>query len=393
MRLATLRRSHTRPLPGITATARVDRRTRTLARRIGPGEIAVIDHVDLDRAAAVALVEAGVVAVVNASPSVSGRYPNLGPRHLVESGVVLVDDVGPSVLTAIHDGAVVRLDGETVYVDDQVVCSGVRQDRRSIDLSMQQSRSGIPSRLEALSANAVTQLRREEGLLLDGTGVPPLVTPLRNRHVLIVVRAFDYRRDLASLKTYLRENRPVLVGVEAGADALLEAGLSPDIIVCDGEDISDIALRCGAEVVVKADPDGQAATTERVDRLGVRHTTLATSCPAEDAALLLAHANGAALIVTVGMPTGLEELLDKGRSSMASAFLTRATVGSRVADARAVSQLYTNRIRGWLVFLLLLLAVTAVAASIATTPVGQDWADQLGSWLASTYDRAREQLG
>lgn len=392
MRLTTLRRSRTRSAPGIVTTARVDRRTRNLARRLRPGEIAVVDHMDMDRAAAVALTDAGVVAVVNAAPSISGRYPNLGPRHLLESGVVILDDVGSAVMTAVEDGAVVRLDGETLYLDDQIVCSGVRQSRQSVALAMEQSRSGIPSRLEALSANTVEQLRREGPLLLDGTGVPPLVTPVRHRHVLIVVRAFDYRRDLASLKTYIKENDPVLIGVEGGADALLEAGCHPDVIVCDGEDISDIALRCGAEVVVKADLAGRTTTADRVDRLGVRHTTFATSCPAEDAAMLLAHANDAALIVTVGMPRGLEELLDKGRSSMASSFLTRATVGARIADAKAVSQLYTHRVRGWLVFLLVLLAVAAVAAAIATTPVGQDWWDQLRTWVQDAYDWVRGQF-
>lgn len=392
MRLTTLRRSRSKSLPGITAAVKVDRRTRNLARRLNPGEIAVIDHLDLDRASAVALVSAGAVAVVNAAPSISGRYPNLGPRHLVESGVVLVDDVGQQVMAGVQEGAVVRLDGETLYVDEQVVCSGVRQDRRSVADAMEASKSGIPSRLEALSANAVEQLRRERGLLLDGEGVPPLVTPIRHRHTLIVVRAFDYRRDLASLKTYLRENDPVLIGVEAGADALLEAGHRPDVIVCDGDDVSDVALRCGAEIVVLASPDGRMSDGDRVDRLGVRHTTFHTSCPPEDAAMLLAHVNDASLIVTVGMPTGLEELLDKGRSSMASSFLTRATVGSRVADARAVSQLYTHRVRGWLVVLLVLLSVAAVAAAVATTPVGQDWWAHLHSWALQGYDWARGQV-
>ncbi len=392
MKLTTLRRSRPRSLPGITTTARVDRRTSSLVRRLNPGEIAVVDHVDMDRASAVALTEAGVVAVVNAAPSVSGRYPNLGPQHLVESGVVLVDDAGGQLMTAVQDGAVVRLDGETLYLDDQVVCSGRRQDRRTVAEAMEASRSGIASRLEAMSANAVELLRRESDLLLDGAGVPPLTTPIRHRHVLVVVKAFDYRRDLAALKTYVRENHPVLIGVEAGADALLEAGYHPDVIVCDGADISDIALRCGAEIVVTSGPDGRAGEGERVDRLGVRHTTFHTGCPAEDAAMLLAHAGGAALIVTAGMPAGLEELLDKGRSSMASAFLTRASVGSRVADARAVAQLYTHRIRGWLVLLLVLLAVATVAAAIATTPVGQDWAEQLRSWLVQSYDWARGEL-
>lgn len=392
MRLTTLRRSRSRSLPGITATARVDRRTTNLARRLKPGEIAVVDHLDLDRACAVALTDAGAVAVVNAAPSISGRYPNLGPRHLVDSGVVLLDDAGPRVMTAVQDGAVVRLDGETLYVADEVVCSGTLQCRQSVTEAMEASRTGIPARLEAVSANAVAQLRREGGLFLDGAGAPLLGTPTRRRHVVVVARAFDYRRELASLKTYLRENDPVLVGVEAGADALLEAGYHPDVIVCEGGDISDVALRCGAEIVLKANADGRTAAGDRVDRLGVRHTTFPTGCPVDDAAVMLAHVNDASLIVTVGMPGGLEEQLDKGRSSMASSFLTRAAVGPRVADARAVSQLYAHRTRGWVVFLLMVLAVAVVAAAIATTPVGQDWWNQLHSWLVDGYHWARGEV-
>jgi uncharacterized membrane-anchored protein len=390
MKLSTLRRSHTKAPPGITAVARADRRTRNLARRLKPGEIAVVDHIDMDRASAVALVEAGAVAVVNAAPSISGRYPNLGPRHLVDSGVVLVDDVGGQVLAAVSDGVTLRVDGGSVYLGDELIGSGSRQDPRSVAAAMETSKDGIASRLEALSANAVEQLKRERGLLLDGDGVPRLATAIDGKQVLVVVKAFDYRRDLAALKAYLRDNTPVLIGVEGGADALLEAGYRPDVVIADGDDISDAALRCGAEVILKAAHDGRVTHGERVERLGLRHRTFETSCPAADAALLLAHVNGASLIVTVGMPAGLEEFLDTGRSSMASSFLTRAAVGSHVADAKAVSQLYRTRVRGWLVFLAVLVALVAVGAAIATTPVGQDWWDQLTGWLGDRYDSVRE---
>jgi len=389
MKLSTLRRSPAKATPGITAVARVDRRTWNLARRVNSGEIAVVDHIDMDRAAAVALVEAGGGAGVNAGAAIAGRYPNLGPRHLVDAGVVLLDDVGGQVLAAVHDGVQIRLDGDSVFLGDQLIGSGVRQDRRSVAAAMEASKDGIASRLEALSANAVEHLRQERDLLLDGVGVPRLATPIEGRQVLVVVKAFDYRRDLTSLKAYLRENSPVLVGVDGGADALIGAGHRPDVVICDGDDISEAALRCGAEVIVKAGHDGRVTHGERIERLGVRHTTFQTGCPAEDAALLLAHVNGASLIVTVGMPAGLEEFLDTGRSRMASSFLTRATVGSHVADAKAVSQLYRNRIRGWLVFLAVLVALVAVAAAIATTPVGQDWGDSLRGWLGGGYDWAR----
>ncbi len=389
MKLTTLRRSHAKTAPGITAVARVDRRTRNLAKRLKPGEIAVIDHVDMDRAAAVALVEAGVLAVVNAAPSISGRYPNLGPRHLVDAGVALVDDVGGQVLAAVTDGVQLRVDGGHVYLGDQLIATGVRQDRRSVAAAMETSKGGIANRLEALSANAVEQVRRERDLLLDGVGVPRLARAIQGRQVLVVVRAFDYRGDLASLKGYLRENSPALIGVDAGADALIAAGHRPDVIICDGDEVSEAALRCGAEVILKAGHDGRVSQGDRIERLGVRHAIFQTSCPTSDAALLLAHVNGASLIVTAGMPAGLEEFLDTGRSSMASSFLTRAAVGSHVADAKSVAQLYRSRIRGWLVFLAIVIALVAVAAAIATTPVGQDWWDQLRGWLRDGYDSAR----
>lgn len=389
MKISTLRRSRTRSLPGITAIARVDRRTMSLAKRVSPGEIAVVDHLDMDRRAAVALAEAGVVAVVNAAPSISGRYPCLGPWHLIDAGIIVVDDVGGRLFAAVHDGMVIRIDGDTVYIGEEPIGTGVVQTSRSIAAAMDEARPGIPTQLEALSANAVEHLRREQELLLDGDGVPRLSTTLRGRQAVVVVREFDYRDELADLKRYMRENHPVLIGVDGGADALIAAGYRPDVIIGEGDDVSDAALGCGAEIVLKTGPDGRSAAGERIERLGLRHHVFQTACPSADAALLLAHAGGASLIVTVGSPRGLEELLDRGRSSTASSFLTRATVGSRIADARAVSQLYTNRIRGWLVFLLLLVAVAAVCASIATTPVGQDWWNQIWAWVQQAYDWAR----
>lgn len=389
MKLSTLRRSGSKALPGITAPARVDRRTRNLVTRIGPGEIAVIDHLDIDRASAVALSEAGVAAVVNAAPSISGRYPNLGPLHLIDAGIVVIDDVGGEIFGTLHDGEVIRVDGDSVYVGEELVTSGTRLDRASVLAAMEASRDGIPSRLEALSANAVEQLRLERDLLLDGTGVPRLTTPTEHRQVVVVVRAFDYRQDLAGLKRFIKECSPVLLGVDAGADALIAAGYRPDVIVCSGDDVSEAALRSGAEVVLKAGHDGRVDPSERVERLGVRHITFPTNLPAADAALLLAHVNDASLIVTVGTPAGLGEFLDTGRSSMASSVLTRAAVGSRVADAKAVSQLYRPRIRGWLLMLGLLLALVAVGAAIATTPVGQDWWQQIQDWWQQAVDWAR----
>jgi uncharacterized membrane-anchored protein len=392
MKLTSLRRGRSQSLPGITGTARLDRRTRAVVKRARHGDIVVIDHVDIDRGAAVSLVDAGVSAVVNLAPSISGRYPNLGPGVLVDAGIVLIDNADSDAFSVISEGDLVRIDGDGIYKGDALISSGVRQTRESIDASLEASRDGMASQLEAFSANAVEHLRREQRLLLDGEGVPAVSTVFEGRPVLVVVRAYDYQRDLASLTTYVRENSPVLVGVDAGADALLEAGHRPDVIVSELEEISERALRCGAEIVAKAAPDGRIRGLDRVERLGLTYGTFATAGSPEDAAILLAHRQGASLIVMVGSHASLVEFIDRGRSGMASSFLTRAAVGATVVDAKAVAELYRNRVRGWLVFLLVLLSVGAVAAAIATTPIGQDWWHSLRAWLDDAYAWSRERV-
>jgi uncharacterized membrane-anchored protein len=393
MKLSSLRRARVPAAHGTVGRARLDRRTRSLVKRLDPGDIAIIDHVDIDRASALALVEARVGAVVNVAPCVSGRYPNLGPEVLLEAGVPIVDNVDPEIFNEVDDGQLIRVSGGDVLIDDRVIARGVAQDGQSVSAALDSAKEGIATQLAAFSANATEHLRRERDLLLDGEGVPPTATAFADRQVLVVRRAFDYARDLASLKTYIAETSPVLVGVDAGADVLLEAGYRPALIVTDLEDVSDAALRCGAEIVVHTASGEQANGIERLERLGVSSSSFVTSGTTEDAALLLAHASGARLIVLAGSHASLAEFLDLGRSGMASSFLTRAAVGSSVVDARAVAQLYRNRIRGWVVFVLVVLAVALVAVAIATTPVGQDWLDQLRAWLHDAYTTAREKVG
>lgn len=392
MKLLTLRKSRTQPLPGIAGVARLDRRTKSIVKRLRPGDIAIIDHVDIDRAAAVAIAEARVAAVVNVAPSVSGRYPNLGPQVLIDAGIVLVDDVTADVFTGINEGELIRIDGDTLYRGETALATGDRQDAQTVERSLEASKAGMTNQLEALSANAVEHLRRERDLLLDGVGVPSMTAEFIGRQALVVLRAFDYRADLASLKTYIRENSPVLIGVDAGADALLEAGHRPEVIVTAGEDISDAALRCGAEVVAHTGPDGRVLGADRLEGLGVNHATFVASGTTEDAALLLAYAHKSELIVMVGSHSSLLEFLDKGRSGMASSFLTRTTVGSKLVDAKAVAPLYQHRVRGWLVALLMLFAVALVVLAIAATPVGQDWWDQVKDWGHAGYTWSRGQL-
>ena len=370
-------------LPGILGTARLDRRTKNLTKRLQPGDVAVIDHVDIDRVSADALVQARVAAVVNAAPSTSGRYPNLGPEILLAAGVPLLDAVGDAVFGELKDGDDVRLDGDTLYAGDRVVATGTAQDEASITAAMAEARAGVATQLEAFAANTMEYLLQEQSLLLDGVGFPHIATRLEGRHALIVVRGYDYREDLQLLRPYIREYRPVLIGVDGGADALHEAGYTPDLIVGDLDAVSDEVLRCGAEVVVHADADGRAPGLQRVQDLGVHAVVFPAAGTSEDVAMLLADEAGASLLVAVGTHATLVEFLDKGGQRMASTFLTRLRVGGKLVDAKGVSRLYRSRISGWSLLVLVLATLIAMLAAVYVSAAGQAYGDLLADAWAS----------
>jgi len=362
-----------------SGAVRVDARTKKLTKRLQAGEIAVIDHTDLDRVAAEALVEARPAAVLNAAPSVSGRYPNLGPGILLDADVPLIDDLGPDIMR-LHEGQHVEvdIDGEgdeaakvRVAGESGVLAEGVLQTRRTIEAAMDAAREGLSVQLEAFAANTMDYLRGERDLLLNGVGVPEIRTQMSGRHVLIVVRGYSYKEDLKALRPYIREYKPVIIGVDGGADAVLEAGLKPDMIVGDMDSVSDKALGCGAEIVVHAYRDGRAPGLARVEELAVDHEVFAATGTSEDIAMLMADETGAELIVAVGTHVTLLEFLDKGREGMSSTFLTRLKVGGRLIDAKGVSRLYRARISGWQLSLLALAGLVALFAALASTPGGQ----------------------
>ncbi|NJP35311.1 putative cytokinetic ring protein SteA [Micromonospora thermarum] len=380
MRLPTLRR--TRPAePGrIVGTARLDRRTKRLVGRLRPGDIAVIDHVDLDRVAADSLVAVGVAAVLNAKPSVSGRYPNLGPEVLISAGIPLLDDLGECVFEQIREGDTVRIEGNTVYVGEEPVAHGARQDAETVAKAMADAREGLSVQLEAFAANTMDYLKQERDLLLDGVGVPDIRTEIQGRHCLIVVRGYDYKADLDVLRPYIREFKPVLIGVDGGADALVEAGYTPDMIIGDMDSVTDDVLRCGAEVIVHAYPDGRAPGLARVNGLGVPAVTFPAAATSEDLAMLLADEKGASLLVAVGTHATLVEFLDKGRGGMASTFLTRLKVGGKLVDAKGVSRLYRQSISGSSLLLLVLSAIAAMASAVAVSTVGKAYLGVVSEW-------------
>jgi uncharacterized membrane-anchored protein len=351
------------------SAARVDSRTKNLIPRLQSGEIAVIDHEDLDRVAAEGLVERGPAAVVNASRSISGRYPNLGPLILVDAGVPLVDGVGKLLLDKVGEGDTLRVEGDRIYSDGRLVGVGVRQTQEQVREAMETARVGLADQLERFAENTLDYMARERDLLFGGVGLPELRHRLNGRHVLVVVRGYNFRQDLAALRAYIRDVRPVLLGVDGGADALLEEGYRPDIILGDMDSVSERALRSGAEIVLHAYPGGFAPGQERLQGLGIPHGVAEATGTSEDVAFLLAHEKGAELIVSVGSHGNLREFLDKGREGMASTFLVRLRVGEILVDAKGVSRMYREHIRGRDVLLLVGSAVVAMlVVAVASEP-------------------------
>ena len=370
-------------LSTVTGIARLGKRTKDLTKRLQPGDIAIIDHEDIDRVAAEALVERAPAAVLNVSASTSGRYPNAGPQILVDAGIVLVDALGESVFEGVRDGEPLTVDGAEVLIEDTVIARGTLQDAQSVEASLERAREGLSEQLELFAQNTMEYMLRERDLLLDGIGSPEVRTRMDGRPVLIVVRGYHYKEDLATLKPFLRENRPIIIGVDGGADAVIEAGFHPDMIIGDMDSVSDRALRGGSELVVHAYRDGRAPGMERLAALGIEDGAIAfpASGTSEDIAMLLADEKGASVIVAVGTHGTLEEFLDKGRAGMSSTFLTRLRIGSKLVDAKGVSRLYRQRISTFQLVLLALAGLAALAVALWATPGGQALVQILGARL------------
>jgi uncharacterized membrane-anchored protein len=369
-----------RALPGVTGVARVSRRSDALLARLGTKDIAVIDHTDIDRSTADALVKSGVLAVVNAAPSISGRYPNLGPEILVNSGIILIDEVGDKIFSRLKDGARIRIDGGAIYSGEDLVAEGVELTVENVADLMIEAKAGMSAQLEAFAANAIEYMKRERSLLLDGVGIPDISTRIAGRQVLIVAASADTKAELKSLKKYISDFHPVLIGVDAGADALREAGHKPHLIVGNPDAIGNETLRSGAEVVIPADIDGHAPGLERLQDLGLGAVTFPATGTPEDLALLLADASEATLIVTAGMHTTLTDLLDRGQGDAASTFLVRMRVANKIVEAPAVARLYKARISLWIVLFLLVCAVAAIAAALLLSDASGTYIDLVKQW-------------
>ncbi|MGD9998792.1 MAG: putative cytokinetic ring protein SteA [Ilumatobacteraceae bacterium] len=367
----------------VTARARADRRTKDLVKRLGPGEIAIINHSDVDLVAADALVDAGVVAVVNATSSFTGRYPNLGPLQIVRSGAVLIDDVGVGVFERVGEGEVVTIDGDRVMIGSDVIAEGRRQTEDDLVERVAVARTNVGEQLELFAANTLEYLRRERHLATDQPDLPETRVEFKNRQTLMVVRGIDFREDLLALHRsgYIRELRPVLIGVDGGSDALLAIGLKPDIIIGDMDSVSEAALRSGAELIVHAYAGGRAPGAERLRTLGLQHLLFESEGTSEDIAMLLAYERGTELIVAVGTHNSLEDFLDKGRQGMASTFLVRLKVGRILVDAKGVNNLYRPVVKGRDIALFVVAMLSSLVLVVAVSEPIRLWFRSVWLWL------------
>jgi len=351
-----------------TGAAKLDRRTKNLVRRLGPGDVAVIDHTDLDRVSAEELVESGVRVVVNVAPSQSGRFPNPGPLLLVRAGVRLIDAPGAPIFDQVSEGDLLTVRGASVFRNGDCVAAGRALSADELARSIAEQRGRVTEALEAFADNTLRYLREEGRLLSEGIDFPPLQTRFRDQHALVVARGPGYKRDLRIVRPYIRDFKPVLVGVDGGADALLEAGYKPDVIVGDMDSVSDRALRSRAEKVVHAYTDGAAPGRERIEALEVDYQVVRAPGISEDVALLLAYEKGAELIVAVGTHFNLIEFLERNREGMSSTFVTRLKVGEILIDAKGVSRLVSRRVGLMPLVIFALTGLGAIVVAIAASP-------------------------
>ncbi len=352
----------------LTGHAKLDRRTKTLVKRLSADDIAIIDHTDLDRVSAEELVESGVRVVVNVAPSQSGRFPNPGPLALVRSGVRLIDIAGANLFEEVNEGELLTVRGGGLYRNGTCLATGRVLHERELERALADQRGRVTEALEAFAENTMRYLREEGKLLAEGIEFPVLNTRFRERHALVVARGPGYKRDLRIVRPYIRDFKPVLIAVDGGADALLEEGYKPDVIVGDMDSVSDRALRSGAELLVHAYRDGSAPGGERAEGLGVHYEVVRATGISEDVALLLAYEKGSELIVAVGTHFNLIEFLERNRAGMSSTFITRLKVGEILIDAKGVSRLASRQVGIWPLILLALAGLAAIAVAIVVSP-------------------------
>lgn len=354
------------------AIARLDRKTKDLVKRLRPGDVAVINHVDIDRVSAESLVEAGPSLVINAASSLTCRYPNMGPLIIVASGIGILDEVGEEIFEKLREGDRITVSGKRVMLAGREIAIGRPLELEEIESRIKTSREELGKHLGDFAANTLELLEAEKEILLEHVELPSITTRFKGRQALIVVRGHDYKEDLRALRTYIREMKPVLIAVDGGADALMEMGYRPDMIIGDMDSVSDKALHSKAELVVHGYQGGRAPGRKRLEELGIPHTIFHYPGTSEDIAMLIPYEKGAELLVMVGGHYSLIEFMDKDRKGMASTFLVRLRVGASLVDAKGVSQLYQTRVRWWHLAIMVLAALITISVIIALSePVRQ----------------------
>ncbi len=361
----------------------MQRHAAALLPRLRPGDVAVIDALDLDRGTAEQMVAAGVAAVVNASSTMSGRRPAGGAQVLLAAGVPLLDQVGPEIFAVLGDGDSVRVNADLLLRGEQELAHGRLLDEPAVQVAQAQARAGLQAQLSSFAAGTATLLAREAPLLFDGAGLPELRTSLRGHPVVLVCRGPGWREQLAQLRGYLREHHPVLIAVDSGAEGLAELGVRPDIVLADPDGLPEQVLASGAEIVVRVPGEGSHPGLAALEERGVSASLLATSLPGPEAAVLLAALSGASLLVGVGMPHGLTELLDGGGPAMSAAVLARLVAADRLVTPDVVRTVHRRRIGVGVLLLLMLVALAALAVALASTPVGQHTLPTLRGWWTS----------
>ncbi|NLG86960.1 MAG: hypothetical protein GX489_07060 [Firmicutes bacterium] len=352
----------------ITGTTKIDRRTKNLVKRLQPGDIAIICHEDLDQVAAADLVAKKVAAVINARPSITGRYPNLGPQTLLSAGITLVDDVGEDIMN-LPENCTITIDTDgCIYRDHILIAKGTIMSREDMEQKMQAARENIGQALDEFIDNTLNYAKREKYFITGQIDIPETDTDFKDKPVLVVARGNNFREDLAAIRAYVDDVKPLLVGVDGGADLLVEFGYRPDMVIGDMDSVSDKTLQCCREIVVHAYPDGRVPGLQRVQQLGLPAKIFTCPGTSEDIALLMAYEKGADLIVTVGSHSNMIDFLEKGRKGMASTFLVRLKVGSILVDAKGASKLYNHKINPNYILGLFIAALIPMIAVVITSP-------------------------
>src|SRR6185312_4364472 len=169
----------------LTGHARLDRRTKDLVKRLSGGDIAVIDHTDLDRVSAEELVESGVRVVVNVAPSQSGRFPNPGPLQLVRGGVRLIDVEDPDLFEALSDGERLTVRGASLFRNGTCLATGRALEEHELAGALLEQQGRVTEALQDFADNTLRYLRDEGKLLAEGIDFPTLETSFRDRHALV----------------------------------------------------------------------------------------------------------------------------------------------------------------------------------------------------------------